>query len=366
MCVDNNSSYQFPLEDVVSIFDFSRTDIEYVLQHAKEITALSVNERMKLLNGKVIALLFFEPSTRTKLSFASGIHKMGGQVIGFDDVSNTSLSKGESFTDTLKMVEKYADLVIMRHPKDGSARLAADTIIRPLINAGDGRNQHPTQTLLDLYTIEEQFGKIDGLKIGMCGDNKHYRNFHSLALALSKFDNVTVYLISPDSLKVSSTIKNAIQSKVTIVESDDLKSVLPELDVLYMGRIPKEYFENLAEYNQVKNIFQINKETLQTAQKHLKVMHPLPRLEEIARDVDDTPHALYFTQANNAIPVRQALLDLLIRKEKQRNGTDLISLPGLHCLNKTCISNSENILPKVLLSKSTKNKYCHYCGKKVD
>ncbi len=295
-------------KDIISIRDFSKKEIIEILELTKKIETMPESKKSKLLQGKKLATLFFEPSTRTRLSFEAAMQKLGGSVIGFADATTSSTKKGESLKDTVRTVEKYCDVIAMRHSLEGAARVAAESTQIPIINGGDGANQHPTQTFLDLYTIKKTKGKIDGLNIGFLGDLKFGRTVHSLALALSYFD-VKLYFISPNSLKMPKQFLEEIEKQGTkYVETDDLMQVLPKLDILYATRIQKERFHDLAEYEKARGFYKINKKLMEHAKPDLKVMHPLPRVDEIDYDLDDTPYAIYFEQLANGIPVRQALL----------------------------------------------------------
>jgi aspartate carbamoyltransferase catalytic subunit len=294
-------------KDIVSIRDFTKDEIIKVLEDAKKIDNMNINDRLKLLHGKKLGTLFFEPSTRTRLSFESSMLGLGGSVIGFADANTSSSKKGESLTDTIKTVERYCDVIAMRHHLEGAARIASEAAIIPIINGGDGANQHPTQTFLDLYTIKKIKSNIDGLTIGFVGDLKFGRTVHSLAIALAHF-NVKIYFIAPDSLKMPKQFLDEIKDKIEFVETDDLKSAMPHLDVMYMTRVQKERFHDLAEYEKVKGVYVINKRSMKNAKEDLIVMHPLPRVDEIDYDLDDTPYAVYFDQLANGVPVRQALL----------------------------------------------------------
>lgn len=299
--------------DVISIRDFSKDDIEYVLSTAERLEKeLKEKGSLEYAKGKILATLFFEPSTRTRLSFESAMHRLGGSVIGFAEASTSSVKKGESLRDTIKTVEQYSDVIVIRHPKEGAARLAAEVAEIPVINAGDGSNQHPTQTLLDLYTIKREFGKIDGLKIGLLGDLKYGRTVHSLSEALSHYD-VELYLISPDLLRMPRHIVEELKEKgVKVHETSDLESVIGELDVLYVTRIQKERFPDEQEYLKVKGSYVIDLEILKKVKETLKIMHPLPRVDEIHPSVDSTKYAIYFRQVFSGIPVRMALLALTL------------------------------------------------------
>ncbi|MEK6917291.1 MAG: aspartate carbamoyltransferase [Nanoarchaeota archaeon] len=295
-------------KDIVSIREFTKEEIIDLLKLAEKIDNMPEKDRLKLLQGKKLATLFFEPSTRTRLSFESSMQGLGGSVIGFADANTSSTQKGESLKDTVKTVERYADVIAMRHSLEGAARLAAESVGIPVINGGDGANQHPTQTFLDMYTILKLKGKIDGLVIGFAGDMKFGRTVHSLAVALSHF-NVKLYFISPESLKMPSQFLEEIKEKGTkYVETENITEAIPNLDILYATRIQKERFHDLAEYEKAKGFYRINKKLMESAKKDLKVMHPLPRVDEIDYDLDDTPYAVYFEQLANGIPVRQALL----------------------------------------------------------
>ncbi|MFH1257128.1 MAG: aspartate carbamoyltransferase [Candidatus Diapherotrites archaeon] len=306
----------FPLADVISINDFSRKDIEFVLSKAAAMEKLSPAKKQKILAGKTVASLFFEPSTRTRLSSETAVQNLGGKVIGFSDAGTSSWKKGESLSDTIKIVSNYADIIMIRHPADGSARRAAEVSSKPIINCADGANQHPTQTLLDLYTIKKNFGKIDGLSIGMIGDLKYGRTVHSLAQGLNKFKGIKMYLISPESLRMPEHIIAEVKGNIEIHESASLEKFLPKLDVLYSTRIQKERFPDEVEYEKVKNSYILGKEILEHAKKGFKIMHPLPRVNEIKPELDSTNAALYFEQAANGLPVREALLSILIKARK--------------------------------------------------
>ena len=304
-------NFSFSLTDVVSISDFGRADIEAVLEKAAAMERMPREKKLKLLRGRAVASLFFEPSTRTRLSFETAIQNLGASVIGFADANVSSVKKGETLSDTIRVVSGYADIIIMRHYIEGAARLASEVSNKPIINAGDGANQHPTQTLLDLYTIKKAFGRIDGLTIGLLGDLKYDRTVHSLAQALSLFDNIKLAFIAPDELAMPQHIKERIAHKVSFEEHAELGGVLSELDVLYVTRIQKERFADPAEYERLKDRYVVDRKALQGAKETLKVMHPLPRVNELSYDVDSTKHALYFEQARNGVPVREALLVLL-------------------------------------------------------
>ncbi len=295
----------------MSIKDFSKRDILAVLKQAGEMEVMPRAQKAKILENKVIASLFFEPSTRTRLSFETAIQNLGGRVIGFADAGVSSTKKGESLSDSIRTVAGYCDAIVMRHYIEGAARRAAEVSRVPVLNGGDGANQHPTQTLLDLYTIQKAFGRIYGLTIGLLGDLKYGRTVHSLAVALTKFDNIKLVFISPEMLKMPHHVKTEIKDKVFFKETANLERYLPKLDLLYATRIQKERFPDPTEYEKVKDAFVLDLSVLEGAQKHLKIMHPLPRVNEINPELDATEHAIYFEQARNGVPVREALLYLL-------------------------------------------------------
>lgn len=294
--------------DVISIRDFSRQDIETVLYEAQKI-----QPNPNLLRGKVMASLFFEPSTRTQLSFASACERLGGQVIGFASAEATSQAKGETLADTISIVERYSDVIVIRHPLEGSARLAADVAKIPVINAGDGANQHPTQTLLDLFTIERFMGRIDGLSIGMVGDLRYGRTVHSLATALTRFANIKLRLISPPPLRMPPSVLKELRGKLSYEEQEELD--LRGLDVIYVTRIQKERFPDIEEYEKVKGAYMITAEMVKQLSSEAIILHPLPRTDEIHPEVDSLPQAKYFEQAQGGIPVRMALLKLVLLGE---------------------------------------------------
>ena len=292
--------------DLISIRELDREAIEAVLTRAKEMKADT-----SLLRGKVMASLFFEPSTRTQLSFATAMARLGGSVIGFSGVEATSVVKGESLRDTVKMAERYADVIVIRHPLEGSARYAADVAEIPVINAGDGANQHPTQTLLDLFAIERFLGRIDGLHIGLIGDLRYGRTVHSLAIALANFEGIKLRLISPPNLRMPEKIlKEELAGRVEYEEQEELN--LRGLDVVYMTRIQRERFPDIEEYEKVKGAYVLDLEACRQLKPEAIILHPLPRVDEIAPEVDELPQAKYFEQAAGGVPVRMALLSLIL------------------------------------------------------
>jgi len=300
----------FKGRDVVSMLDFNREEIDFILDKASEMKPLA-ERGSDLLKGRVMAALFFEPSTRTRLSFEAAMQRLGGGVIGFAQPGVSSIAKGESFEDTIRTVENYADVIVIRHPEEDSAIRAAKVAEVPVINAGSGPWEHPTQALLDLHTIREAKGRIDGLKIALLGDLLYGRTVHSLTFALANYD-VKLYLVSPPQLRMRRDVLERVEGRLNYVETSDLKSILPELDVLYVTRVQKERFPRPEDYEAVKDAYRIDRETLRDAREDLIVMHPLPRVTEISTDVDETPHAWYFRQVRHGLYVRMALLALVL------------------------------------------------------
>ena len=299
--------------DLISIHDMDRKDLERYLTLATKVEALPLTDKASLLAGRVLGVLFFEPSTRTRLSFETAMARLGGSIVGFAEATNSSVVKGESLRDTARTVERYADILVIRHPREGAARVVAEATRVPIVNAGDGTNQHPSQTLLDLYTLKKFFGKLDGLKIALAGDLKYSRTVHSLVQALALYRGIEFLLVSPPSLRLPSYLQETgAASRATFRETEELGEAIRNSDVVYMTRIQKERFPDLLEYEKVKNAYCLNAQMLENAPKQLRVLHPLPRVNEIASDVDETPHAGYFEQVGNGLVVRQAvLLDLL-------------------------------------------------------
>jgi len=304
-------------KDIISVKQFSRTDLEYVFGVAHEMRGMV--ERVgtfDLLKGKILANLFYEPSTRTSSSFTAAMERLGGSVIPINEVKYSSVSKGESLPDTIRTLECYADVIVLRHPETGSAAIAARTARKPVINAGDGVGEHPTQALLDTFTIFEELGggQVDGMTVTMLGDLKYGRTVHSLARLLSLF-KVTLNYVSPDILKMPKEVKDEVEEKgIPQKEFGRLEDVLPATDVLYVTRVQKERFEDPADYEKVKNSFVVDTEIMKTAKKEMIVMHPLPRVNEISMDFDDDPRAAYFRQMEYGLYVRMALLAMVLGK----------------------------------------------------
>lgn len=296
---------------LISIHDYSKENYLKILELA-EIYQKNPKEYENLLNGKVIATLFFEPSTRTRLSFESAVQRMGGRIIGFSDPGSSSVQKGESLKDTILTVAQYSDLIVIRHPIEGSARWASEVSPIPIINAGDGANQHPTQCLLDLFTIKETQHRLDNLTLTFVGDLKYGRTVHSLIQAMSNF-NPTFHLVSPDTLKLPNEYKLMLKEKnVLYYEHTDITEVLKDSDIVYVTRVQRERFSDPIEYEKVKNAFVLDASMLVNTKHNLKVLHPLPRVNEISIDVDDTNKAYYFQQALNGVYTRMAIISLIL------------------------------------------------------
>lgn len=296
-------------KSLVSITDYSKEEYLRILELAAEFEQ---NPNRNTLAGKIVATLFFEPSTRTRLSFETAVNRLGGRVVGFADVNSSSVTKGETLKDTIKMVTNYVDLIVMRHPIEGAARYASEIASVPIINAGDGANQHPTQTLLDLYSIKKTQGKLEDLNIIMIGDLKYGRTVHSLLMAMSHF-NPTFYFVSPDELKMPKEYLSFLeQHKIKYYEYHDFLPIISQADIIYMTRVQKERFSDPIEYEKTKNAYVLNNAMLENTRPNMKILHPLPRVNEINLDVDDNPKAYYFTQALNGLYVRQAIISSIL------------------------------------------------------
>lgn len=303
-------------KDIISVKQFARPDLEYVFGVAHEMRGMV--ERVgtfDLLKGKILANLFYEPSTRTSSSFTAAMERLGGSVIPINEVKYSSVSKGESLPDTIRTLECYADVIVLRHPETGSAAIAAKAARKPVINAGDGVGEHPTQALLDTFTIMEELGRLDNLTITMLGDLKYGRTVHSLARIMSLFSNVKINYVSPDILKMPQEVMDEVAEKgIPQAEYGTLTEVLAQTDVLYVTRVQKERFENPEDYEKVKGAYVIDPQIMKAAQKEMIVMHPLPRVGEISTDFDDDPRAAYFRQMEYGLYVRMALLAMVLGK----------------------------------------------------
>ena len=305
------------MRHLIDIFDLSPEEIDSMIATACDIMANPEAYASKCA-GKKLATLFFEPSTRTRLSFEAAMYELGGHVIGFSDAGNSSSSKGESVSDTVKVVSCYADIIAMRHFKEGAPMVAAMKSDVPIINAGDGGHNHPTQTLTDLLTIHREKGRLNDLTIGLCGDLKFGRTVHSLIAAMSRYEGIKFVLISPDELRIPSYMREMMDEKnMSYVETRDLEAAMPELDVLYMTRVQRERFFSEEEYLRLKNSYILTPDKLTNAKETLSILHPLPRVNEISTAIDDDPRACYFTQALNGKYIRMALILKLLEEAKK-------------------------------------------------
>ncbi len=354
------------MRSVIDISDLTVQEIDGLISVAQDI----INDPQKYAHaceGKKLATLFFEPSTRTRLSFEAAMYELGGNVLSVSSASSSSASKGESVADTAKVVSCYADIIAMRHPKEGAALVAANNASIPLINAGDGGHCHPTQTLADLLTIYREKGRLDNLTIGLCGDLKFGRTVHSLINAMSRYRNVRFILISPEELKLPDYVKKDVLDKngIAYVQTADLESVIGELDGLYMTRVQRERFASEEEYLRLKDSYILTPEKLANAKPDTSVLHPLPRVNEISVKIDDDNRACYFKQVLNGKYMRMALiLKLLEEKDKPNEkvlSAEILRDKGLKCFNRACITTCEQELEHVLFRSEDGTVRCLYC-----
>ena len=360
------------MRSLIDITDFSVEEVNELLNTACDIVE-NPGKYADACKGKKLATLFFEPSTRTRLSFTAAMMELGGNVLGFDSASNTSASKGESVYDTAKMVSCYADIIAMRHPKEGAPYVAARSASIPVINAGDGGHCHPTQTLADLLTIYRELGRLENLTVGFCGDLKYGRTVHSLISALARYKNIKIVLISPEELALPKYVKYEVMEKcgMEYVETTSLEDSMPELDVLYMTRIQQERFDNFDEYERLKDSYVLDVDKMKLAKEKMLVLHPLPRVNEISVKVDTDPRAGYFRQALNAKYVRMALIMKLLKEaEEGRQMPEPVDvvIDELHCDNPRCISSTEQEFVHTFKCVNPENGVyrCIYCeAKKV-
>ena len=300
-------------KDIISILDLDKNDLLKIFHLASDIER-DMDKYKDTLRGNVLALLFFEPSTRTMYSFQTAMARLGGNSLVFSDTSKTSIAKGETLGDTVRMFDGYADAIVIRHRVEGAAKYAADIANSPVINAGDGTHHHPTQAVIDLYTIWKYRGKIGGYNVGVLGDLKYGRASTSFIYGVSMFGPKKLYLISPEELRLKGEVKSDLERMgIEYIETTDLTGVLSELDILYVTRIQKERFPDPAEYERVRGSYIVNMDLLKNAKDSLMIMHPLPRVDEISTDVDNTQYAYYFKQAKCGVPIRMALLKLIIK-----------------------------------------------------
>lgn len=359
------------MKSLNSILQLSAEELDQLIATAKDIIAHQEAYQDKCAHKK-LATLFFEPSTRTRLSFEAAMLELGGSVIGFSEASSSSASKGESVADTAKIVSCYADIIAMRHPKEGAPFVASQAATIPVINAGDGGHNHPTQTLADLLTISREMGRLDNLTIGLCGDLKYGRTVHSLIEAMSRYSGIRFVLISPQELKIPGFIRyNVLEREhIPYTEVSSLEEAMPQLDVLYMTRIQRERFDDPREYERLKDSYVLDTQKMELAKKTMCVLHPLPRVNEISVKVDDDPRAAYFRQALNGKYMRMALI-LKLLEEAQRNPLrEALDTEGLEydrvCTNPKCITQTEQELPQLFrcTDKAADIHRCIYCEKR--
>ncbi len=355
------------MKHLIDIKNLSIKEINELIEVAKDIIT-DKEKYSKKCNNKILATLFFEPSTRTRLSFESAMLSLGGSVIGFSEASSSSTSKGESLSDTIRTVGCYSDLIAMRHPKEGAPLVASEKTSVPIINAGDGGHNHPTQTLTDLLTIKLEKNRLDNLTIGLCGDLKFGRTVHSLIVAMSRYENIKFVLISPDELKIPKYLKEEMELNTNIkyVETKNIEECISELDVLYMTRVQKERFATEEEYLRLKDCYILDNMKMEKAKKDLCIMHPLPRVNEIATEVDSDPRAAYFRQVENGKYIRMALILKMLEKESlnSENIFEEEKISGDYvCKHGRCITNDEkDIKQEFYVVDKEKEKYkCKYC-----
>lgn len=351
------------MRSIINILDLSVSEIGELFSVADDIIANPKKYREKC-KGKKLATLFFEPSTRTRLSFEAAMYELGGNVIGFSEAQSSSAAKGESIADTAKTISCYADIIAMRHFKEGAPLVAANNASIPVINAGDGGHFHPTQTLADLFTIYREKGRLDGLTVGFCGDLKFGRTVHSLISALSRYSGIKIVLISPEELKLPDYMKEQMLDSAGIPynETTSLELALPKLDILYMTRIQRERFSDAEEYERLKDSYILNAKKLKDAKSDLSVMHPLPRVNEISVDVDSDPRACYFKQVLFGKYMRMALILKLLNQKKAVEQEGGEEIDGLLCTNERCITSTEQELKHIFKPTDKAGVYrCAYC-----
>ena len=360
------------MRSLISILELSVEELDQLIATAKDIIAHPDAYWDKCAHKK-LATLFFEPSTRTRLSFEAAMLELGGTVLGFSEANSSSAAKGESVADTAKTVSCYADIIAMRHPREGAPYVASQAATIPVINAGDGGHNHPTQTLADLLTISREMGRLNNLTIGLCGDLKYGRTVHSLIEAMSRYEGIQFVLISPKELKIPGFIRYNVLEKHNIpyTEVESLEEAMPGLDVLYMTRIQRERFDDPAEYERLKDSYILNTEKMQLAKEAMCVLHPLPRVNEISVKVDDDPRAAYFRQALNGKYMRMALILKLLEEAKANPVREAIDTSDLEydrvCTNPKCISPIEQELPQLFrcTDKAADIHRCIYCEQKA-
>ena len=360
------------MRSLISILDLSVEELDQLIATAKDIIAHPENYWDRCAHKK-LATLFYEPSTRTRLSFEAAMLELGGTVLGFSEAGSSSAAKGESVADTAKMISCYADIAAMRHPKEGAPYVASQAASIPFINAGDGGHNHPTQTLADLLTISREMGRLNNLTIGLCGDLKYGRTVHSLIEAMSRYEGIRFVLISPKELKLPGFVRfNTLEPKhIPYTEVTSLEDAMPQLDVLYMTRIQRERFDDPWDYERLKDSYILDAEKMMLAKEKMCVLHPLPRVNEISVKVDDDPRAAYFRQALNGKYMRMALILKLLEEAKQNPVKEAIDTDGLTydrvCTNPKCISQVEQELPQIsrLTDKAANIHRCIYCEQRT-
>ena len=360
------------MRSLISILDFTTDELDQLITTAKDIAA-HPEKYWDSCKHKKLATLFFEPSTRTRLSFEAAMLELGGTVLGFSEAGSSSAAKGESVADTAKTVSCYADIIAMRHPREGAPYVASRAATIPVINAGDGGHNHPTQTLADLLTINRELGRLNDLTIGLCGDLKYGRTVHSLIEAMSRYEGIKFVLISPKELQLPSYIRYNVLEKhqIPYTEVETMEEVMPQLDVLYMTRIQRERFEDPAEYERLKDSYVLTAEKMELAKKEMAVLHPLPRVNEISVKVDDDPRAAYFRQALNGKYMRMALILKLLGEAKADPIKETVDTTDFVydyvCHNPKCISQVEQELPQIfkLTDKAANIHRCIYCEQKA-
>jgi len=300
--------------DIVSIKDFGKDDLEFVFDATDRVSRLKPGERSELGKGRTLGYIFYEPSTRTRMSFEAAMASLGGSSIGIADLKSSSVEKGESLADTIRIIDLYSDVIVLRHPLDGSSRFAGELSQNPIINAGSGSEEHPTQALLDMYTILKEKGTLDGLSIAIVGDLKYGRTVYSLLYGLANY-KANIHLVSPPSLAIRNESLYEVQNKLKIKEHTNLDDVLPEADVIYVTRIQRERFPDIQEYEKVRGTYTVNEKTLAKAKPDVVIMHPLPRVDEISQSIDHTKNAIYFKQASYGKELRAALLALMLNED---------------------------------------------------
>ena len=360
------------MRSLISILDFTTQELDDLITTAKDIIARP-EAYQESCRYKKLATLFFEPSTRTRLSFEAAMLELGGSVIGFSEASSSSASKGESMADTAKILSCYADIMAIRHPREGAPYVASRAATIPVINAGDGGHNHPTQTLADLLTISREIGRMDNLTIGLCGDLKYGRTVHSLIEAMSRYEGIKFVLISPEELKIPGFIRYNVLEKhhMPYTEVTSMEEAMPELDILYMTRIQRERFDDPAEYDRLKDSYVLTADKMKLAKEKMAVLHPLPRVNEISVAVDDDPRAAYFRQALNGKYMRMALILKLLAEAKENPVKEAIDTSDLlrdrTCTNPKCICQTEQELPQLarVTDKAAGICRCTYCEQRV-